>query len=307
MAVKQNQVIPAKKVLWVSFLVDLTDVILGVWATILSGSIVMLSEALEGAADLVSSGLLLFGLSQSRRKADVSHPFGYGKELYFWSLISALIMFSVTSTFTFYFGLQRFLNPKILDYTFFAYGVLIFAAITNGYALSLSIRRLLRGRSVKRIWQIFYSSSFIETKTAFVLDLMGTLASIFGFIALGLYAVTDNGRFDGIGAMTIGITLAVLSFLLLLAVKDFLIGKGVSLQTIEIIRKATHRNKQVKSIQDLKASHIGPEGILINIEINAEDDLSTDQLEKLIDNVKDEIRKDLPSAKQIQVELESPN
>src|SRR5687768_12362924 len=102
-----NSNISANKVLLVSFLVDLFDVLTGVIVTWLSGSVVMLSQALEGIADLASSGFLVLGLNRSRKKADSKYPFGYGRELYFWTLISALIMFSVTSTFTIYFGWQR--------------------------------------------------------------------------------------------------------------------------------------------------------------------------------------------------------
>jgi cation diffusion facilitator family transporter len=297
--------VSVKKVLWVSFLVDLLDVILGIWVTIISGSVVMLSQALEGVTDLASSGLLILGLSKSKKKANITHPFGYGRELYFWTLITALIMLSITSTLTFYFGLERFLHPEVLENTVIAYSVLLLTALTNGYALSLSISRLCQGRSMTKLWEHFNNSSLIETKTTFVLDLMGFSASVFGYIALILYAVTGNGIFDGLGAMVIGISLAILSVLLIISVKDFLIGKGVSLQSIETINQAVRRLKQVHSIQALKASHIGPEEILVNIEINAEDDLSTDELETLIDKVKDEIRKDLPAAKHIQVELES--
>lgn len=304
METKQDRV-SARKVLWVSFLVDVLDVVLGVTVTILSGSVVMLAEALEGTADLVSSGLLVLGLSRSRKQADPTHPFGYGRELYFWTLISALIMLTITATLTFYFGFQRLLHPQPLHNTILANLVLLFTAGTNGYALSLSFKRLLHGRSIQRIWTIFYNSSLIETKTTFVLDLMGTTASVLGLVALVFYGLTKNPQFDGLGAITIGLALALFSMMLLLAIKDFLIGKGVSLQTVELIKKATARVEHVKSIQDLKATHAGPETIMINIEINAKDNLTTDQLEKMIDKVKDEIRKDLPSAKHIQVELES--
>lgn len=264
----------------------------------------MLAQLLEGFADLASSGLLLFGHAQSRKKADVTHPFGYGKELYFWTLISALIMLSITATFTFYFGFQRFLTPTPLHNTIWAYGVLLFTTCTNFYALSLSLKRLLGHKKITNIWSVFYHSSLIETKTALVLDLMGTSASFVGFFALILYAITGNTQFDGVGAMIIGIILALLAVILLLAVKDFLIGKSVSLQTIEIIKKATYRIEEVVAIQDIKAMHIGPETLLINIDIHAKNNLTTDELEKVIEQVKTEIRKDLPSAKHVQVELE---
>lgn len=300
-----SQTIPAKKVLLVSFLVDFTDLILGVIVTILSGSVVMLSQAMEGAADLVSSGLLVFGLDRSKKQADSAHPFGYGRELYFWTLISALIMLSITATLTFYFGFQRFLHPQPLHNTLLATLVLLFTAGTNGYALSLSLRRLLHGRPINKFWTIFYQSSLIETKTAFVLDLMGTTASVLGFIALVFYGITQNSHFDALGAMTIGLALAFFAIMLLLAIKDFLIGKSIPIQTIELIKKAAQKVPEVRSVQDLKATHIGPDKILINIDINAQNNLTTDELEKVIDNVKDEIRKDLPSASHIQVELKS--
>lgn len=88
---KQNtkNEVTAKKVLWISLVVDIIDVLSGIVVTIISGSVVMLSQVLEGIADLACSGLLVFGLKRSKKKADRNHPFGYGKELYFWTLISA--------------------------------------------------------------------------------------------------------------------------------------------------------------------------------------------------------------------------
>jgi cation diffusion facilitator family transporter len=302
-----DQNISATKVVWVSFLLNISDVVLGVIVTILSGSVVVLSQALEGAADLAASGLLVLGLNRSKKKADDTHPFGYGREMYFWTLISALIMLFVTSFFTVYLGFQRVLNPEPLQNAYLAYAVLIFAALTNGYSLSLSMRRLLHRKPVSKLWSIFYHSSLIETKSAFVLDLMATTAALVGFVSIVLFGFTGDAKYDGYGAIAIGITLGFLAILLLFAVKDFLIGKGVPIHTIERIKNASLRIKYVNSVQDLKAIHVGPDKILINIEINVADELTTDQLEKLIDRVKDEIRKDIPDAGHIQIELESPS
>jgi len=302
---KQNtkNEVTAKKVLWISLVVDIIDVLSGIVVTIISGSVVMLSQVLEGIADLACSGLLVFGLKRSKKKADRNYPFGYGKELYFWALISALIMLGITSTFTFYFGLNRFLHPESLQHTFWAYLVLIFTAGTNSYALSLSIKRLLEKKSFSKLRKIFHQSALIETKTAFVLDMMGTSASILGFIALMLYGITGNGQFDGLGAMIIGVVLGILSVVLLFAVKDFLIGKGVSLHILESIKKAAGRLPYVKSVSDIKAMHIGPDKLLIHIDVNFKDNLTPDELEAMTDKVKDEIRKDIPTATYIQIEL----
>lgn len=265
----------------------------------------MLSQALEGVADLIASGLLVIGLNRSRRRADTGHPFGYGRELYFWTLISALIMLFVTSTITILIGIQKISYPKMLEHTTWAYIVLIIGACTNGYALSLSVRRILNKHHFTKIVKYFYHSSLIETKTTLVLDLMGTSATMVGLVALIMYGITGDGRYDGYGAVAIGLILACLAVFLLIGIKDFLIGKSVSLSTIDLIRGSVNKIEHINSIQDLKAIHMGPENILINIEVNAKDGLTTDELEQVIDKVKDEIRKDLPSAKHIQVELES--
>jgi len=149
----------------------------------------------------------------------------------------------------------------------------------------------------------FHQSALIETKTAFVLDMMGTSASILGFIALMLYGITGNGQFDGLGAMIIGVVLGIFSVVLLFAVKDFLIGKGVSLHMLESIKKAAGRLPYVKWVSDIKAMHIGPDKLLIHIDVNFKDNLTPDELEAMTDKVKDEIRKDIPTATYIQIEL----
>jgi len=105
---KAEQKITSKRVIVTSFMVDLSDVVLSFIITILSGSVVMLTQVLEGVSDLAASGLLMIGFNRSLQKEDKTHPFGYGKEIYFWSFLAAIIMFGLTSTLSFYFGWQRF-------------------------------------------------------------------------------------------------------------------------------------------------------------------------------------------------------
>ena len=227
----QQKKISSKRVIVTSFLVDFLDVVLSLTVAILSGSIIMLTQVLEGVADLVSSGFLLIGFYRSVQKENKSHPFGYGTEIYFWSLLSALLMFGLTSTLSFYFGWQRFFNPEPLKDINLALIVLIITFFTNAYAFFLSFFKLLRKRPWKHIIRIFYLSSLVETKTTFILDLMGTAASLLGVIALGIYIFTGDGRFDGLGAMIIGIFLAICSFFLVLGIRDLLIGKSASENT----------------------------------------------------------------------------
>lgn len=299
--------ITARRVIATSFVVDLLDIILSSGVAILSGSVIMVTQVLEAIADLTASGFLLIGLRRSMRKEDKTHPFGYGREIYFWTLLSALLMFGLTSTLSFYFGWKRFISPEEIHNVNLALLVLIITFFTNFYAFFLSFRRLLRRRPVKHIIQIFYRSSLVETKTTFILDLMGTSASFLGVIALGIYVLSGDLRFDGIGAMAIGISLGFASVFLLLGIRDLLIGKSASEETEKKIIDAALEIEEVKGVLDLKTLHVGPDRLLVNLEVYMKQRLSTHELEKLIDKVKESIQKEVPSVKYLQVELETPN
>jgi cation diffusion facilitator family transporter len=266
----------------------------------------MLTQVLEGAADLISSGFLLIGFYRSKHKEDKTHPFGYGREIYFWSLLSALVMFGLTSTLSFYLGWQRFFHPQPLHDINFALIILIITFFTNGYAFSLSFSRLLKKRPLRHILRIFYRSSLVETKTTFILDLMGTCASFIGTIALAIYVFTGDLRFDGLGAMIIGIVLAIFSFFLVLGIRDLMIGKSASGETELKIKNAALEIGEVEEILDIKTLHVGSEKLLVNLYVHMRSRLGTRELEKLMDKIEDRVREEIPSAKYVQVELDTP-
>ena len=303
--ISEQQRITSQKVLLTSFIVDILDIVLSLSVAILSGSIIMVTQVLEGVSDLASSGFLMVGFYRSKQREDKTHPFGYGREIYFWSLLSALVMFGLTSTLSFYLGFQRFSHPETLKDINWALVILIITFFTNGYAFSLSFIRLLRKRPSKHIFKIFYRSSLVETKTTFILDLMGTTASFIGAIALGIYVLTGDLRFDGLGAMLIGIVLAVFSFFLVLGIRDLMIGKSASQETEERIKKAALEIEEVEDVLDIKTLHIGTEKLLVNLYVHMKSTLGTRELEQLVDKIEDRIRLEVPSAKYVQVELES--
>lgn len=301
-----EQRVTTKRVLFTSFAVDFLDVLLNLVIAVLSGSVVMLTQVLEGVSDLLSSGFVLFGFYKAQQKEDELHPFGYGAEIYFWSFLSAVIMFGLTSTLSFYFGLQRFIDPQPIKNINFALIILLITLFTNGYAFILSFLRLLRKRPTKHIFRIFYRSSLVETKTTFILDLMGTLASLFGILALGIYMVTGDLRFDGLGAMVIGVTLAIFSLFLVLGIRELLIGKRASPETESRIKEAAMEVDGVRGILGIKTLHIGSEKLLVDLDVHMSSHLGTKELEVMMDRIKNRIREKVPSARYIQVELETP-
>ena len=136
---------------------------------------------------------------------------------------------------------------------------------------------------------------------------MGTIASIIGLISLLIFGLSGDLRFDGLGAMSIAVVLVILSFLLLKAAKDLLIGRSASKETQDKITKAALQIPEVKEVLDLKTLYLGPEKLLINIEVHVKDNLTTDRIEELMDLIKSKITSQISSAHHIQVELETPN
>jgi len=298
--------ITAAQVVRTSFLVDLSDVLLNVIVAVLSGSAVMFVEALQGGADLFTSGFLLVGIKRSQRSSNKRHPFGYGREIYFWTLISSLTMLTVTATLSFYHGWQHFFNPQFLAYTPLALLVLLIGFATNSYALSLSYKRLKGTQTEGSLWELFASSVLVETKATFILDLMGVMSASFGFMTLLLYLFTRDSRYDGIGAMVIGLGIAFFALLLVLDVKDILIGRSVDPQIEAAIEKTALTLDGVEAILDLRTMYLGSERLLVNMELDIADNLKTNQIEHLMDTIKAEIKTKIPSVRHIQIEVETP-
>ncbi len=293
-------------VLRVSFLVDVLDIVLSVAVAILSGSVVMLTQVLEGVSDLISSGLLLVGMARSQQKENRDHPFGFGRELYFWALLAGIVMFSVTATLSIHFGWQRFLHPQEVHNIKLAFIVLGITTITNGYSFILSLKRLLRTRSISAVVRIFLRSSLIETKTTFILDLMGVSSSILGIATLFIYQITGDFRYDGLGAILTGAVLAILAFTLVIGIVDLIVGRSASLEVEARIRSTALNTPEVHKVLGLKTLHIVSEKLLVNIRVHLQHDLTTKEIERLITKIKDDIKKEIPTIKHIQVELETP-
>ena len=230
--------ISSKRAILTSFLVDVGDIALNVTAMIITGSVVLLAEALEGGSDLVASGLLLVGLRISHKRANKKHPFGFGKALFSWTLLSAMVMLVFGAGLSFYFGFQRFLEPEDISHIALAYGALCISIVTNGYGVSVSTRRLLGGHPLKELKDILINSTKVETKNTFILDVTGTSAAVVGLISLILYQATGYKGFDGLGGMLMGVIIGVTSIVLIWGVKGYLAGKSTSAEIEKQIRDA---------------------------------------------------------------------
>ena len=200
-----------------------------------------------------------------------------------------------------YFGVQRLLHTEEIEKIFLAYGALGISIMTNGYALSLSTRRLLEKEKLTKIFRIFLATTHVETKNTFILDLTGTASAIMGLISLVLYQLANIQYFDAIGAILIGILIAVSSMMLIWGVKDYLTGKTASTSIEESIRKAVLKVKEVAEIIEMETMYIGSEKLLVHLDINVQPS-DQENLEQTIEKIKEHIQKEVPVVYSIQIE-----
>lgn len=303
---KRRKTPTTKRALLTSFFVDVIDVVTNTTVAIITGSMVMIAETLQGIADLTAVGLLLIGYKRSKKNATKLHPFGFGKEAYFWTLLAGVIILFFTASLSFYFGLMEFLNPDHVDFVWLTYIILGIGMITNGYAFSVSARKLLEGRRWTALPRAFIRTVHVAPRTTFVLDSIGFLAAVSGLTALVIYGITGDARYDGLGAMAIGVLLATASIVLLTSAKTFITGRGASAEVQAAIKQAALQVPEVKAVLDLRTMMLGHRNILVNIELHFRDGLVTDQIEAAVDEVKRKINRAVEGRVYIQVEPETP-
>lgn len=295
------------RVVATSLTVSVSDVLLNLLVAMFTGSTVMLSQALQGLSDLVTGGILFLGVKRSSRKADLNYQFGYGREIFFWVLIAGMFMFIGTGAVSFYLGYQQFVNPHAIEHAGFAFAMLAWGFITNLYAFRLSLKRMHRSSLTKGWWHQLLRSSIVETKATFLIDLLGTVAAFLGFAALLTYALTGNVQFDGIGSIVIGISMMLVSMLLIRDVRDLIVGKAVDPEVSERIIGATQTVEGINSVLDVRTMYLGSAKMLVIIEVHVQDGLDTDQIESIVDNIKTVVQQNVPEVHHIQVEVETPD
>lgn len=214
-------------------------------------------------------------------------------------------MVTITATFSIFFGLQRILHPLFLNHLPLAYIALTIGFISNLYTLSLSLRRL-GATEFGSLWSNIVHSTHVEAKATLILDCMGTLAAMLGIVSLFFYQITGDQRFDGIGAVLVGILTAIFAVILIREVKDLLVGKSAAPQTEEEIRLAVTEVIGVKQLLDLRTMYLGSNRVLVNLEVHLDQKLRTAEIEQLIDNIKQRVKQRVPAVHHIQVELETP-
>jgi len=263
---------------------------------------IVLSEAVFSLADLLGGVMLLWGLVVSQREPDETHPFGRGKERFFWAFAASLVTFSLTGLGVFLVGFQQFADPhRVTDV---GLGLLVVGATLA--ASSVGILILLRElRSTHASLSSFLISTQLGLKTVFYQDLISALASAVAFGGLLAVYRTGNGTLDGLTSMGVGTILVATGFLLAAESRELLVGKGITAGEAKEMLALVARSPRVRKVRTFQSMMLGPDEILLAIRINFVDGLTTDQIEIAIDDIGSFLRRKYPRIRHIIIEPES--
>ncbi|MEJ2718875.1 MAG: cation diffusion facilitator family transporter [Deltaproteobacteria bacterium] len=269
------------------------------WFTRSSG---MMSEGIHSLVDTGNQVLLLLGIYRSQKPPDEIHPFGHGKELYFWSLIVAILLFGVGGGMAMYEGIVHILQPKELEDPAFAYVVLLVAAGFEGYSW-LAALKAMKHRSTRRsIWRMIRTTKDPAVLTVLLEDSAALTGITVAFLGVYLGHTYDNPYFDGAASIIIGLVLAMVALLLVIESKGLLLGESADPATVAEIRHMVADDPNVIDVITALTMHFGPEEVLLNLEIQFNETVTADGLIGTIDRLEAAIRKRYPEMTRIFIE-----
>jgi cation diffusion facilitator family transporter len=196
-------------------------------AAVFTGSGAMLAEAVHSLADCGNQGLLLLGMRQAKRPPSPDYPLGWGRALYFWSFLVAILLFSVGGMFSVYEGIHKLTHPEPLRYAWLAVGVLVFSIVTEGISMHGCMQEVNKAREGRGLWEWFRETRASELLVIFGEDLAALVGLCLALLAVLLTMLTGNLLFDALGTIAIGVLLIVVAVAVAREVKALLIGQGV--------------------------------------------------------------------------------
>jgi cation diffusion facilitator family transporter len=276
-------------------------------AALLTGSSAMLAEFYHSVADTVNQVFLLLGLRLGRRPADEAHPFGYGRERYFWAFVVAVSIFAVGAVLSVKEGIHKLAHPGAIEAPGLSYAALAVAALFEGYALRVAWREFGHWRATNPgpLLQAIRQTKAPSILVVLFEDSAALLGILVAAAGITLTLVTGSSLWDALASVVIGVLLAVVAVFLGLRTRGLLLGEAATEADRRRIRDAVESVPGVASLIDLLTLHLGPEDLLVNLNVNFEDGLDTDDLERVVDEVEGRIRAAVPVARRIFIHAES--
>ncbi len=270
-------------------------------AAIFTGSSAMVSEGIHSLVDTSNEVLLLLGISKSQRPADEQRPFGYGKELYFWSFVVSLLFFALGGGFSIYEGIEHLINPQEVTNPVWNYAVLGIAFIFDGISFITAMKEFKRQRGDTPFWKAVRQSKDPSTFVVLFEDAADVIGILIAFSGILIGQLTGNHYIDGIASVMIGLLLTAVAIILVRESRSLLMGETVDHAEMEEVLAIANSHPAVARIIHQQSMYLAPEEVilLLRIHLNQTDDTSIVQS---INEIRDSIRQRYPHYKQLYIE-----
>ncbi len=272
---------------------------------LITGSSAMLAEAVHSLADCGTQGLLLLGMNRSRRPPTPDAPLGYGKAIYFWSFIVAMTLFSIGATFSIYEGVIKTINPHPITSITVNFIVLGISIMLELYSFQAAWKEFNRLRGMLPIIRYIKETKDPVAITVLFEDtaaLIGLIVALFGLL---IAHETGNPIFDGIASIVIGVILGMVAVVLAWESKSLLIGESASDEDLRKLKSVIEETDGVSLNSEIMTMHLDPSSILVNLSLDFEKKLNSDQVETITAIIEEEMKRAVPSVTQVFIEASS--
>ena len=268
-----------------------------------TGSASMLAEGVHSVADTSNQVLLLVGGSRAKRAATPQHPFGYGRERYFWSFVVALILFTLGSLFALYEGVEKVRHPHEISSLGWAIGILTFGIVLEFFSLRTAV---IESKEARRragsLWKFVRTSKSPELPVVLLEDIGAMSGLAFALVGVLMAELTGNPRWDAVGSIAIGLLLGVIAVILVIEMKSLLIGEAASAAQEQAIREALEGDRHVRRLIHMRTQHLGPDELLVGCKIELADVADARSVAECIDALEQQVRQAVPEARVLYLE-----
>ena len=274
-------------------------------AAAITGSSAMLSEGIHSAVDTTNQMLLLYGLRRSKKPADSLFPFGYGKEVYFWSFVVAILIFAVGAGISVYEGVHQLKNPRPIENFMVNYFVLAFAMLFEGAAWLFAYREFSKTMGRRGYIEAIRMAKNPSVFVVLFEDSAAMLGLLVAFLGILLGQLTGNTLYDGLASILIGVILGATAIWLAYEIKGLLVGESALPDVVGEIRRLADKHDEIEHINEVLTLHMGPEYILVNLSVDFQNTISADRVELTILQLDREIKRAHPLVKRVFIEGEA--
>jgi cation diffusion facilitator family transporter len=271
---------------------------------VFTGAASLLAEAIHSFADTANQGLLLFGARRARREPSSAHPFGYGKERYFWAFIVSMVLFAGGGLFALYEGEEKLRHPHELESLGVAITILVVSLVFEGLSLRTAVRHAKSVKSDESWFAFIRHSKEAELPVVLLEDTGAMIGLVFALVGVAGAAITGNPRFDALGSIGIGILLVVIALILAVEMKSLLIGEAASHDNVRAVRAAIDGDARVVRLTSMQTQQLGPHELFVGAKLVLDPSLAGDELGHALDEIEAAIRAVVPDAHLVYLEPE---